>query len=455
MSHTLIDIINNIIKYNNEEITVIIDNNNIPWFSAINVANVLGYNNTRKAIIKNVAKQDRTSFSDLEKFINKIPKNMQPHAIYINESGLYSLILNSKKQIAKEFRQWITSEVIPSIRKSGSYQIEEKYKDKLDKLNDKLKEAKKEIRILKHNQKKKNYKATGMIYVIRPIDTTKKNLLKPGKTTNFNERLGVYNTGLPNNVEILFTLEVDDPDAVEHCMKGLLHKYVYRKNKEYYECTLKKIREVIFKCDKLVHDEYYCENCQSRITSINHFNEEHQIEDDEKLYLDIITNIDQEGGINDIEELFCVSVKNSLIFEKYCQVHLYPFIDQNNKTYYECPIEKIKLLLTNCKENDQIDDQINNLINNHGLKKSDIILIDAPSIEQLGGTKYIPTDEFNEQIIVMDGGGFILPNGAIVYPNGKVVCPDDKIKTDNQIGGSDWLKNNVYNSETYKWLNDL
>ena len=135
---------------------------------------------------------------------------MQPHSIYINESGLYSLILNSTKPIAKKFQHWITSSVLPSIRKTGSYEIEKKYKDKLDHLNQKLRETKKEIKILKHNQKKKNYKVTGMIYVIRAINTTKRNLLKPGKTTNFNERLGTYNTTIPDDVEVLFTLEVDD-----------------------------------------------------------------------------------------------------------------------------------------------------------------------------------------------------------------------------------------------------
>lgn len=460
MSHTLIDIINNIIKYNDEEIIVIIDNNNMPWFSAINVANVLGYNNTRKAIIKNVARQDRTSFSDLKKFMNDIPKNMQPHSIYINESGLYSLVLNSKKPIAKDFRQWVTSEVLPSIRKTGTYEIEKKYINKLDELNEeldkknyKLKDARKQIRILKHNQKKKNYKKTGMIYVIRPIDTTKRNLLKPGKTFDFNERLGVYDIGFPDDVKVLFTLEVDDPDAVEHCMKGLLHKYIYRKNKEYYECTLKKIREIIFKCDKLVHDEYYCEECQNRISSIDHFIENHEINDDEQLFLDLVINPEQEGGANEPEELFAIPIKDPLIFERYCQVHLYPYIDYN-KTYYQCPINKIQLLLTNCKENDQIDEQINDLINKHNLKDTDIILIDIPTLEQTGGTNYIPPDEFNKRIVVMDRGGFILPNGAIVYPNGKVVCPENKPNIDYQSGGSSWLKNNIYNLATYKWLHD-
>ena len=48
---------------------------------------------------------------------------MKKNTIYINESGLYSLILKSQKQEAKQFKQWVTSEVLPSIRKTGTYSI--------------------------------------------------------------------------------------------------------------------------------------------------------------------------------------------------------------------------------------------------------------------------------------------------------------------------------------------
>ena len=97
----------------------------------------------------------------------------------------------------------------------------------------------------------------------------------------------------------LSILSSDDPDAVEHCIKGLLHKYIYRKNKEYYECSLQKIREIIFKCDKLVHDEYYCEECQNRISSIDHFIKNHDIDNNEQLFLDLVINLEQEGGANE------------------------------------------------------------------------------------------------------------------------------------------------------------
>ena len=77
---------------------------------------------------------------------------MQPHSIFINESGLYSLILSSKMPKAEKFRDWVTSKVFPSIRQTGTYTIEEKYQDQLNELNEKVKDLKNENLILKHNQ---------------------------------------------------------------------------------------------------------------------------------------------------------------------------------------------------------------------------------------------------------------------------------------------------------------
>ena len=83
-------------------------------FCAKDVAEALGYNNPLKAVRNYVAQED--------KGVNKMgtPGGMQP-TIFINESGLYSLILSSKLDSAKRFKHWVTSEVLPSIRKDGGY----------------------------------------------------------------------------------------------------------------------------------------------------------------------------------------------------------------------------------------------------------------------------------------------------------------------------------------------
>lgn len=85
-----------------------------PWFVGKDVAEVLGYSDTNQAIRKHVDEEDR-----LTRSFNGSGQNRG--MTIINESGLYSLILSSKLPSAKQFKRWVTSEVLPSIRKSGGY----------------------------------------------------------------------------------------------------------------------------------------------------------------------------------------------------------------------------------------------------------------------------------------------------------------------------------------------
>ena len=87
------------------------------YFVGKDVASALGYNNPEKAVRQHVDNED--------KGVNKMgtPGGNQ-QAIVINESGLYSLILSSKLESAKRFKRWVTSEVLPAIRKNGRYELE-------------------------------------------------------------------------------------------------------------------------------------------------------------------------------------------------------------------------------------------------------------------------------------------------------------------------------------------
>lgn len=92
--------------------------NNTPYFVGKDVATALGYKETAKAVREKVENEDK-GVSVLD-----TPGGKQNVTI-INESGLYSLILSSKLPRAKEFKHWVTSEVLPSIRKTGSYTVKE------------------------------------------------------------------------------------------------------------------------------------------------------------------------------------------------------------------------------------------------------------------------------------------------------------------------------------------
>lgn len=98
-----------------------------PWFVGKDVADILGYYNSRDALIKHVDSEDKmiTQISDLQECRDSLlPDHMKGSKItIINESGLYSLILRSEKPEAKGFKKWITSVVLPSIRKTGSFSM--------------------------------------------------------------------------------------------------------------------------------------------------------------------------------------------------------------------------------------------------------------------------------------------------------------------------------------------
>ena len=87
-----------------------------PWFVGKDVAEVLGYKSPSVAICENVDSEDKTTF-----VISESGSKYKSKTTFINESGLYALILSSKLPQAKEFKRWVTSEVLPQIRKTGAY----------------------------------------------------------------------------------------------------------------------------------------------------------------------------------------------------------------------------------------------------------------------------------------------------------------------------------------------
>lgn len=163
-----------IVKYfNNSELSInltsiLILNNETnefePWFIAKEVATLLGYDDTGRAVNRNVNPNDQKLMSydecklifgdisetienteDFRGDINNTPKssiNINSQGMkFINESGLYDLILESKKPEAKVFRRWVTSEVLPTIRKTGSYNVQQQQLTPSYMIEDRIKRA--------------------------------------------------------------------------------------------------------------------------------------------------------------------------------------------------------------------------------------------------------------------------------------------------------------------------
>ena len=111
-------LMNNIQIFNNPEFgdirTVVIDNE--PWFVGKDVADILGYQNGSRDINRHVDEEDK-------RLTKMVSQGQNRDITVINESGLYSLIFGSKLESAKKFKKWVTSEVLPSIRKTGTYMM--------------------------------------------------------------------------------------------------------------------------------------------------------------------------------------------------------------------------------------------------------------------------------------------------------------------------------------------
>ena len=133
---------NKIMLFENEEFGKVrgMEINGEPWVVGKDVAEILGYKNTKDALINHVDTDDKQIIqrSQITTFENHIPKDVFPvdfvdanvpnrGLMFINESGFYSLVMSSKLPNAKKFKRWVTHEVLPQIRKTGGYILGEEH----------------------------------------------------------------------------------------------------------------------------------------------------------------------------------------------------------------------------------------------------------------------------------------------------------------------------------------
>lgn len=113
-------IMNELMVFNNAEFGNVrtMEINGEPWFIGKDIAKCLGYVKPENAIANHVDSEDKTST-----LIQGTGSNYKSKAVIINESGVYALIFGSKLPNAKKFKHWVTSEILPAIRKTGTYSI--------------------------------------------------------------------------------------------------------------------------------------------------------------------------------------------------------------------------------------------------------------------------------------------------------------------------------------------
>ena len=125
----------------NLSISTFIDYKQNIWFKGRDIAKALGYGNTKQAIIDHVDDKYKSKWENIKGRVSRpfenVPphtnyqggpktrpfENTHPHTIFIKEPGLYALIFSSKMKAAKQFQDWVFSDVLPSIRKYGFYKV--------------------------------------------------------------------------------------------------------------------------------------------------------------------------------------------------------------------------------------------------------------------------------------------------------------------------------------------
>lgn len=119
---------------------------NEPYFIGKDVADILGYANGRDALSKHVDEDDKKVLTSRNTTLENLPNR---GLTAVNESGLYSLIFSSKLESAKRFKRWVTSEVLPTLRKTGAYQVPSDPMQALRLMFEATEETKQEIKNVK------------------------------------------------------------------------------------------------------------------------------------------------------------------------------------------------------------------------------------------------------------------------------------------------------------------
>jgi len=236
-----------------------INNKKVYYFKASDVGNALGIVNIRTTI--------QNYEDDDERVVRKVydPHGTLQDTIFLTSQGVYRLLYNSKKEIAKKFRKWagnILDDIIFNESKELKRQLEEQQnvieeqKTLVEEQKTMIKE--KEKLLLEQNKEINKYKEKiyeevekrGFVYVIK---TDSYNFYKVGKTKDFVlNRVKGLQTGNVNDIQILLEFQTSNPDLLEKNVHYILDRYRCNSGREFFECNFEYIQKIIEICGNTI-----------------------------------------------------------------------------------------------------------------------------------------------------------------------------------------------------------
>lgn len=352
MGDEFVDILNHLIKFENDEINFIIDHKGNTWFKVKDILKYLEIKDPKKTIKTHIEKENKMRISDIDEKYTEIFPNMHKETIFVNEYCMYDLILRSRMEKAKKFRVLLITKILPSLREYGIYEVNDKNKLKLTAQNkmmaEKMKKLRDENKILKNDMKKNKYKNLNVVYAMRPKHVDKK-LLKIGKSTNMKNRMNVINNALPNDADILYYIETKKIDELEKLIKIVMSKYVYKRGKEYYEISVPKMKIIFNKCEKQIEEIFGSKKMKGKKYKIK------RLDKLKRLKTEIVNEIERQG-MNDDVLMEGGFITNDLDFTEDLDQHEKIQYDLNNESIYLYDSDQYEYQEKNTSDNSENED---------------------------------------------------------------------------------------------------
>ena len=215
------------------------------------MAKSIGYLDTKDAIKSHTSKTDRKQLKDINHSYN-ITQHSQ--TVYLSESGMYKLILRSKMPKTEKFSNWVTEEVLPSIRKFGVYELKKSSEKEKTKFLKQINYYEEQIKLMKNDLKKNKFPDGALVYVLDYSDEDENvdGIFRIGKSDNLKIRKTIYDTHMLHNKEVVDYELSDNPLQLENCLKSMLYDYRYKDRKDFFICKLSVIKKAFKNCLKSI-----------------------------------------------------------------------------------------------------------------------------------------------------------------------------------------------------------